>query len=70
MDDSAFDAIRQEYHICLSIINKIMKNNLAEEGFAEDVWKEHRSAPSFIEYENAEGLILLRDILKGKHTEI
>lgn len=70
MDDSAFDAIRQEYHICLSIINKIMKNNLAEEGFAEDVWKEHRSAPSFIEYENAERLILLRDILKGKHTEI
>lgn len=70
MDDAKFNAIRNEYHICLSIINKIMKINLAEEGFAEDVWQEHQDAPSFIEYDNVERLILLRDILKGKHTEI
>lgn len=70
MDDTQFDAIREEYHLCLSIINKIMKTNLAEEGFAEDVWKEHRNTPSFADYENAERLILLRDILQGKHTEI
>lgn len=70
LDDEKFDAIRNEYHLCLSIINVIMKRNLREEGFAEDVWKEHRDTPSFIDYEKAERLILLRDILQGKHTEI
>lgn len=70
LNDKSFDDLRKEYHLCLSIINGIMKKNLREEGFAEDVWKEHRDAPSFIDYEKVERLILLRDILQGKHTEI
>ena len=70
MDNVKFDAIRNEYHICLSIINKIMKIDLAEEGFAVDVWQEHCATPSFIDYEKLERLFLLRDILQGKHTEI
>ena len=70
LNDKSFDDLRNEYHLCLSIINVIMKRNLREEGFAEDVWKEHRDTPSFIDYEKAERLILLRDILQGKHTEI
>ena len=70
LDDEKFDALRDEYHLCLSIINKIMKVNLAEAGFAKDVWKEHQLTPSFVDYANSERLILLRDILQGKHTEI
>ena len=70
LDDERFDAIRNEYHICLSIINKVMNIDLAEAGFAKDVWKEHRDTPSFTDYDNVERLILLRDILQGKHTEI
>lgn len=70
MDDAQFNAIRNEYHCSLSIINKVMRVDLPEEGFAEDVWREHRDTPSFIDYENPERLILLRDILMGKHTEI
>ena len=70
LDDEKFDALRDEYHLCLSIINKIMRVNLAEEGFAKDVRKEHQQTPSFVDYANSERLILLRDILQGKHTEI
>lgn len=70
LDDERFDAIRNEYHICLSIINKVMNIDLAEAGFAKDVWKEHRDTPSFADYDNVKRLILLRDILQGKHTEI
>lgn len=70
LNDEEFDALRDEYHLCLSIINKIMMKDLAEEGFAQDVWKEHRNTPSFTDYEQAERMILLRDILQGKHTEI
>ena len=70
LDDEKFDAIRNEYHCCISIINKIMNFNLMEEGFAEDVWKEHQDTPSFADYNNLERLFLLRDILQGKHTEI
>ena len=70
IDDMQFNAIRNEYHCCLSIINKIMKIDLPEEGFAEDIWKEHRDTPSFVDYDNLERLFLLRDILQGKHTEI
>jgi hypothetical protein len=70
LDDERFDAIRNEYHICLSIINKVMNIDLAEAGFAKDVWKEHRDTPSFTDYNNLERLFLLRDILQGKHTEI
>ena len=67
-----FMKIKDYYWLCLSIINKVVQQNLEEKGFAPYLYKEHENTPSITDYKNSEGesimdrLSILKSVIRGE----
>lgn len=67
-----FEKLKDNYWLCLSIINKIVQLDLRELRFASYLYEEHEKTPSYIDYKNSEGqsimerLSVLKSVIKGE----
>ena len=67
-----FGKMKDYYWLCLSIINKVVQQNLEEKGFAPYLYKEHENTPSITDYKNSEGesimdrLSILKSVIRGE----
>ena len=70
LDD--FGKMKDYYWLCLSIINKIVQQDLQELQFAPYLYEEHENTPSITDYKNSDGqsimerLSILKSVMKGE----
>ena len=67
-----YEKMKDQYWLCLSIINKVVQKDLKKSGFASYLYEEHEMTPNISDYRNAEGqsimqrLSELKSVIRGE----